>query len=102
MLYEVITIDDRQPLDGGLRESPEVDAVFLYASTSLYYFTGLKCRPSERLHGAILRQSGEPIYDCPAFEEMKTRAEIVLAGDFLLWEEHESPTRAVVDRNNFV
>jgi len=74
-----------------------VDAVFLCASTSLYYFTGLKCRPSERLHGAILRLSGEPIYVCPAFEEAKTRAEIVVAGDFLLWEEHESPTRAVVE-----
>ena len=74
-----------------------MDAVLLYASTSLYYFTGLKCRPSERLHGAILRQTGAPIYVCPAFEEMKTRAEIVVAGDFLLWEEHESPTRVITE-----
>ena len=83
-------------LRAGMRES-DVDAVFLYASTSLYYFTGLRCRPSERLHGAILRQSGEPLYVCPAFEEQKTRAEIVVEGDFLLWEEHQSPTRAIVD-----
>lgn len=79
-----------------LMRAANVDAVFLYASTSLVYFTGLKCYPSERLHGAILLQSGEPIYVCPAFEEQKTRAEIVLEGDFLLWEEHESPTRAVM------
>ena len=85
---------------GRLRElmrEAQVDAVFLYASSSLQYFTGLRCYPSERLHGAILRQSGEPIYVCPAFEAAKTRAEILLDGDFLLWEEHESPTRAVIE-----
>jgi Xaa-Pro dipeptidase len=80
-----------------LMRAAGVDALFLYASTSLQYFTGLKCYPSERLHGAILMQSGEPIYVCPAFEEQKTRAEIVLDGDFLLWEEHENPTEAVME-----
>ena len=68
----------------------------LYEVITLYYFTGLRCRPSERLHGVILRQSGEPLYVCPAFEEQKTRAEIVIDGDFLLWEEHDSPTRAII------
>jgi Xaa-Pro dipeptidase len=95
-----ITLAEYGERIGRLREAmraASVDAVFLCASTSLYYFTGLRCRPSERLHGAILRQSGEPLYVCPAFEEQKTRAEIVLEGDFLLWEEHDNPTRAIVD-----
>lgn len=84
-----------------LRQSMDaeaVDSVFLSASTSLRYFTGLQCYPSERLHGAIVPRSGELIYVCPRFEEAKTRSEILLQGDFLLWEEHESPTRAVVER----
>ena len=78
-----------------LMHEAQVDAVFLYASSSLQYFTGLKCHPSERLHGAILRLTGEPIYVCPAFEAQKVRTEIMLDGDFLLWQEHESPTEAV-------
>lgn len=100
--------DQAQPIGEGeyrgrlqqLRESMElaaVDSVYLSASTSLRYFTGLRCYPSERLHGAIVTRGGELIYVCPAFEEQKTRSEIVLEGDFLLWEEHASPTQAVVD-----
>jgi Xaa-Pro dipeptidase len=83
-----------------LRESmalAAVDSVFLGASTNLRYFTGLRCYPSERLHGAIVSGSGELVYVCPRFEEQKTRSEIALEGDFLLWEEHESPTQAVVE-----
>lgn len=73
-----------------------VDALYLDASTSLRYFTGLQCYASERLHGAIVTVSGELIYVCPAFEEQKTRAGIIVEGDFLLWNEHESPTEAVI------
>jgi Xaa-Pro dipeptidase len=80
-----------------LMKGASVDALYLDASTSLYYFTGLLCYPSERLHGAIVSVSGELIYVCPAFEEQKTRAGIVVDGDFLLWEEHESPTDAVIN-----
>ena len=60
------------------------------------YILMLQCYASERLHGAIVTVSGELIYVCPAFEEQKTRAGIVLEGDFLLWEEHDNPTDAVV------
>ncbi|MCP4433197.1 MAG: aminopeptidase P family protein, partial [Gammaproteobacteria bacterium] len=31
-----------------------VDALYLDATTSLRYFTGLYCYPGERLHGAII------------------------------------------------
>ena len=80
-----------------LMRAASLDAVFLDATTSLRYFTGLYCYPSERLHGAIVRSSGELIYVCPAFEEQKTRAGLLLDGDFLLWEEHEDPTAKVAD-----
>jgi Xaa-Pro dipeptidase len=72
-----------------------IDALYLDATTSLRYFTGLQCYASERLHGAIISTSGELLYVVPAFEEQKTRAGMVVEGDFVLWEEHQDPTAAV-------
>ena len=71
------------------------DALYLDATTSLRYFTGLQCYASERLHGAIISTSGELLYVVPAFEEQKTRAGMIVEGDFVLWEEHQDPTAAV-------
>ena len=81
----------------GLMRAGSIEALYLDATTSLRYFTGLQCYPSERLHGAIISTSGELIYVCPAFEEQKTRAGLVVEGDFLLWEEHEDPTEKVAE-----
>ena len=72
-----------------------VDALYLDATTSLRYFTGMQCYASERLHGAIISDSAALIYVCPKFEEQKTRTEMVVEGDFALWEEHEDPTELV-------
>ncbi len=72
-----------------------IDALYLDATTSLRYFTGMQCYASERLHGAIVSITGELFYICPAFEAQKTRTEMVVDGDFVLWEEHEDPTAAV-------
>ena len=66
-----------------------IDALYLDATTSLRYFTGLRCYASERLHGAIISASGELLYVVPAFEEQKILASIVVEGRFVLWEEHE-------------
>ena len=74
----------------------EVDAFYLDATTSLLYFTGLFCYPSERMHGALIT-ADELIYVCPAFEEEKTRAGIKVDGEFLTWQEHESPVVAVAE-----
>ena len=80
-----------------LMKDAGIDVLYLDASTSLRYFTGLQCYASERLHGAIVSVSGELIYVCPAFEEQKTRTGIVVDGDFLLWQEHENPTDTVIN-----
>ena len=80
---------------GALLEAAELDALYLDATTSLRYFTGLACYPSERLHGALISRRGELVYVCPAFEEQKTRAQILLDGEFALWQEHEDPTALV-------
>jgi Xaa-Pro dipeptidase len=50
-----------------------VQALYLDVSSNLYYFTGIRLRPSERLHGAIIPSEGDIVYLSPAFEEPKTR-----------------------------
>jgi Xaa-Pro dipeptidase len=74
-----------------------IDALYLDATSSLHYFTGMRCHASERLHGAIITAAGDLIYVCPTFEEQKTKACMVIEGEFLLWEEHENPMAAVAE-----
>jgi Xaa-Pro dipeptidase len=89
--------EDRLQKARGLMQQAGIDALYLDATTSLRYFTGMQCYASERLHGAIVSVGGELIYVCPTFEEQKTRAEMVVEGDFALWEEHEDPTELVAN-----
>ncbi|HUV20193.1 MAG TPA: Xaa-Pro peptidase family protein [Gammaproteobacteria bacterium] len=93
-----IGLDEYHQRLAKLREimrAASVDAVYLDATSSLRYFTGMQCYASERLHGAIVSDNGELLYVCPAFEEQKTRAGMLVEGDFVLWEEHEDPTAKV-------
>lgn len=80
-----------------LMRAAGVDAVWLDVSTSLTYFTGLRLRRSERLHGAVLPARGELVYICPAFEEAKLRTMLTLGDKVAVWEEHEDPTALVTD-----
>jgi len=72
------------------------DALWLDASTSATYFTGLRDRPTERLHGAILTRKGDLIYICPTFEREKLEASLSVPGDIRTWAEHEDPTALVI------
>ena len=72
-------------------------ALWLDASTSLTYFTGLSFGRSERLHGAVVLQQGAPLYVSPAFEVEKLRTMLALNGEIIQWEEHDSPTLVVMD-----
>ena len=99
---------DMQPIDNAEREAriakaqemmrqQGIAALYLDASTSLYYFTGLRAGGRERLHGAVIPAEGALSYICTAFEVEKTAASIVLPGDIRGWEEHEDPTALVID-----
>ena len=82
--YQPITIDerlDRIAKAQRLMFDQGVDALFLEATTSLAYFTGLRLWASERLHGAIIPADGEVIYISPAFEAEKTRAMLLFGSD---------------------
>ena len=74
-----------------------MDALFLEATTSLFYFTGLDLWASERLHGAVIPARGDLVYISPAFEEEKTRAMLLFGEEIRTWEEHEDPARLVAE-----
>lgn len=81
----------------GLMREQGIAALYLDASTSLRYFTGLQLGRSERLHGAVIPSEGELTYVIPAFEEEKIRASLQIDGPIRTWEEHENPTQLVMD-----
>jgi Xaa-Pro dipeptidase len=74
-----------------LMADQDMDALYLNAGSSLYYFTGTRWHPSERMVGAVIRRDGPPIYIAPAFEEGTIRQFMRVPGDVITWEEHKSP-----------
>ena len=83
--------------------SPKFDALFVAPGTSLYYFTGVRWWPSERLLAFILPRTGDPIFVCPAFEEGRLREQLRFPADVRVWQEDESPAKlaaqALADRS---
>lgn len=68
-----------------------VKAVWLDASSSLTYYTGLRLGQSERIHGAIVPAAGPLVYVSPQFEVPKLRSLMRLDARIATWEEHENP-----------
>ena len=66
-------------------------AIYLNAGTNLYYFTGTKWNPSERMVGALLFEDGSIEYIVPKFEEGTFRTFLQVEGHLNFWEEHENP-----------
>ena len=69
----------------------KVKATYVNAGTNLYYFTGTKWNPSERMVGALLYDDGTLDYIVPKFEEGTFKKYMRLNGKINCWEEHESP-----------
>jgi Xaa-Pro dipeptidase len=82
--------------------NPKLDALFLAPGSSLYYFTGVRWWPSERLLGILIPQKGQPLAVCPAFEEGRFREQLRFPAEVRVWQEDESPTKlaaaALADR----
>jgi Xaa-Pro dipeptidase len=78
------------------------DALFLAPGTSLYYFTGFRWGPSERLLGLVVPRADQPILVVPAFEEGRLREKLRFPIEVRVWQEDESPTKlaaaALADR----
>ncbi len=70
-------------------------ALFIDATTSLTYFSGISWWPSERVFGLVIPRKGEVAYVCPAFEEGRAREYLQVGEDIRVWQENESPYRRV-------
>lgn len=68
-----------------------VDALLVYAGTSLRYFAGVPWGASERLVALLVTAAGDPLIVCPAFEEGSLDAVLKIPALKRLWEEHEDP-----------
>lgn len=71
-----------------------VQAVWLDASSSLRYYTGLGIGLSERVHGALVLPEAL-VYVSPRFEVPKLETMLRLPGEILAWDEHEDPCAAI-------
>jgi Xaa-Pro dipeptidase len=68
-----------------------VRAIYLHAGTNLYYFTGLRWNPSERMVAAVIPASGELFYIAPNFELDTLKDYWMFEAQIFGWHEHESP-----------
>jgi len=73
-----------------MRESG-IMAIYLHAGTNLFYFTGLRWSPSERMVAAVIPADGELIYIAPHFELDTLRDYWLFDAEIFGWHEHESP-----------
>ena len=80
-----------------LMQELNVPALYLHSGTNLFYFTGMKWNASERMVGAVLFPNGKLIYIAPGFEKGTIFDFMLLKGDVVCWEEHESPYELFVD-----
>jgi Xaa-Pro dipeptidase len=89
-----ITVQERQGrIDKAraLMAQNGIDALYLEAGSSLFFFTGVKWGRSERMTAAIIPVRGELAYVCPGFEEARLREMIIFGDDVRAWKEEDSP-----------
>jgi len=81
---------------------PRLDALFVAPGSSLYYYTGIRWGPSERLLALVIPRTGLPLMICPAFEESRLRDLLRWPMEARTWQEDEDPhalvARSLADR----
>ncbi|MGC1580492.1 MAG: Xaa-Pro peptidase family protein [Candidatus Acidiferrales bacterium] len=91
-----ITPDERKARVARAQElmtnaKPQFSALFITPGTALFYFTGIRWWPSERILALLIPRSGEPILISAAFEEGRLRESLPWPIEIRTWEEDESP-----------
>jgi Xaa-Pro dipeptidase len=81
---------------------PQFQALYITPGTSLFYFTGIRWWPSERILAFLIPRQGDPFLVCPAFEEGRLREQLHWPVEIRTWQEDDSPfavaAKALVDR----
>ncbi|WP_417458507.1 M24 family metallopeptidase [Kordiimonas sp.] len=91
---EPITLDEFEARVAKVQQVMQqqgLSAVYINAGTNLYYFTGTRWWPSERMVGALIPRSGDIVYIAPAFEVSTLNEYMCLPGKVYGWQEHEDP-----------
>lgn len=73
----------------------KIDAICLEGGSSLFYYTAVNWRNSERAFVWILPARGEDAWVCPKFEEDRTREQTRPGTEVRTWEEDEDPAAVV-------
>lgn len=76
---------------------PKFDGMYVTSGTGLYYYTGIRWWPSERLMALVVPRHGDAMMVCPAFEEGRLRQLLRWPVDVLTWQEDENPYERVVE-----
>jgi len=66
------------------------DALYIFSSANMRYFSGARMGPSDRVAAFIISREAEPWFIVPAFEGNRTKGAAAL-GEVIPWEEHEDP-----------
>ncbi len=72
-----------------------IQAVYMEAGSTMFYFTGVRWWNSERMFALVIPAKGELGWVCPAFELDRAMEQIRFGDDIRTWEEHESPYQRV-------
>jgi Xaa-Pro dipeptidase len=74
-----------------------IGAVLVESGPSLDYFTGIQWWRSERLTGAVIPASGDPIIVTPFFEQPSIKEMLGIPAEIRTWQEDEQPLKLVAD-----
>ena len=102
MTGDVVPISDKERLsriENAKRLMVEngINAIYLEAGTSMFYYTGVRWWNSERMFGLVIPSKGDIAWSCPAFEEDRARELIRFGDDIRTWEEDESPFKRIAE-----
>ena len=102
MTEDVIPISDEERL-GRIEKAKRlmvengIQAIYLEAGSSMFYYTGVRWWNSERMFGLVIPSNGDIAWSCPAFEEDRARELIRFGEDIRIWEEDESPYKRIAE-----
>jgi Xaa-Pro dipeptidase len=80
-----------------LMQQHGIGAVIVESGPSLDYFTGVQWWRSERLTGAVIPASGQPIIVTPFFERPSVAESLSIPAEIRTWNEDEEPLKLVAD-----
>jgi len=80
-----------------LMQQNGIGSVLIESGPSLDYFTGVQWWRSERLTGAVIPASGDPIIVTPFFEKPSIAESLKIPAEVRVWQEHEEPLKLVAD-----